>query len=285
LLVVTGSCSDTTAGGNRADTATDPNPVTAPAGETTSTVTGLRSTATELERITAGAEALASSLDRIDAASLALVDYVGRRYALSQLSGARVLAEQTIDGPAPSPDVALLRALVVPDSPPPTLAGTPESTIGDALSLALHCVQRPVGDDYPTRLRGLASDNGYGLTHAALALGWMRDLGCETAERNELLDEFADAMVVQLDQAARSGTVTDLTLELSGFLAYVEGAARFPVGWDDLVLAAQRADGGWGQDGPATETSWHTTLLALWTVAAVAGRGEPVPMLIGGASR
>ena len=52
-----------------------------------------------------------------------------------------------------------------------------------------------------------------------------------------------------------------------------------PDDWLDRILAAQRADGGWGE----RVSTWHTTLLAVWTVLAETEADREVDM-VGGAA-
>lgn len=77
-------------------------------------------------------------------------------------------------------------------------------------------------------------------------------------------------------ELASVGAVTDLALEQSAMLSYLGRTDQISSGWVERILAAQRADGGWGEfDGPST---WHMTMLAVWSLADLSGLGAGVPM-------
>ena len=242
-----------------------------PAATTTAARSASTSDDAALDR---GAAYLAGTFDKIDAVSLAIIDYVGRRFGLEQLATARSEAERRYPNEVMADDLALQR-LVIGGSPPPTdlSAASPTTRL---LATALHCDRRLPGQDYPDQLRSALQQGGFEATHAALALGWLRELGCSGPELSELSDEA--------DRALRSGfdggsEVVDLRVEQAAFREYLTSQPIDDAAWIDALRAAQRPDGGWGQNGPSSESSWHTTVLAMWDLAAATTRSEPIAMI------
>ena len=63
--------------------------------------------------------------------------------------------------------------------------------------------------------------------------------------------------------------------EQSAVLHYLGAGDQVPADWRNRVLAAQRTDGGWGE----RVSTWHMTLLAVWTLLAETGAGRGAQMV------
>lgn len=208
-----------------------------------------------------------------DPASLAFYDYLWRNWGLEQLSGAREAAQAM-----PRPDEgeqALFLRLVHPDDP------FPEVEPGDAfppMLWALHCDQEPPPPEFADRIADQVREGGaYDLSHAAYAIVWAGEIGCLAPDLTDLSAAIVDELVRELNAA----TVVDHdSLLLSVGLSYLGRADLVPQEWLATVLDAQRDDGGWAQDAGGDESSWHTTGVALWTLAAAVGPGEGEPLLV-----
>ena len=188
LAPACGSGTTTTSTTATASTATT---VDAPAPTATAT-------AADVDRaVAAGAASVAPQLGSIDVASASLFDYLYRNWGVEGLSGARPQAEQRAAAGGLVDDEALLERLVLADAPPPGIPTDTEPTTA-VLADALHCDRRPVDGD---RLAALAAGGGYDTTHAALALGWMQELGCPVpAElRGRVVDRMADELAGAAD--------------------------------------------------------------------------------------
>ncbi len=229
-------------------------------------------TAADVDRaVAAGAASVAPQLGSIDVASASLFDYLYRNWGVEGLSGARPQAEQRAAAGGLVDDEALLERLVLADVPPPGIPTDTEPTTA-VLADALHCDRRPVDGD---RLAALAAGGGYDTTHAALALGWMQELGCPVPAdlRGRVVDRMADELA-----ATSEDPVTDLAAEQSAMLVYLGAGDRVPAGWAGRLLEAQRPDGGWSEgDRPSF---WHLTLLAMWTLAGLSDPGSGAPVVL-----
>ena len=262
LAPACGSGTTTTSTTATASTATT---VDAPAPTATAT-------AADVDRaVAAGAASVAPQLGSIDVASASLFDYLYRNWGVEGLSGARPQAEQRAAAGGLVDDEALLERLVLADAPPPGIPTDTEPTTA-ALADALHCDRRPVDGD---RLAALAAGGGYDTTHAALALGWMQELGCPVPAdlRGRVVDRMADELADAADEP-----VTDLAAEQSAMLVYLGAGDRVPAGWAGRLLEAQRPDGGWSEGG--RPSFWHMTLLAMWTLAGLSDPGSGAPVVV-----
>jgi hypothetical protein len=213
-------------------------------------------------------------LGLIDVASASLFDYLYRNWGVAGLSGVREQAEQRARQGGLVDDEALLARLVLEGSAVPDIPEGTEPTT-EVLAAALHCDEREMDSADLGRLRRLVRGGEYETTHAALAIGWMGELGCPVPEG--LRQEAIDRVSAELTNSP-SGPITDLATEQSALLVYLGEASLVPDDWTTRVLNAQRPDGGWGEEpGPST---WHMTLLALWTLEGLRSSGTGVPMIL-----
>lgn len=221
-----------------------------------------------------GATFLGSKLHLIDPSTLGVVDYLGRNWRLAALAAARSVALE-----AGRPEDPVGRQLYRLVDPGARLARRPPVGVGGdehLMAQALHCDQVPLPGDYLDRVEQLSERDSYGLGHSLFALGWMKELGCGGRGRRALLvADITDRIVVEL---RRARTVTDPLLSLSAMVSYAGRSEDVPEAWIGRTLAAQLQDGSWRQDPRSRGHSWHTTLLAVWTLAAHRGLGQGVPM-------
>ena len=101
---------------------------------------------------------------------------------------------------------------------------------------------------------------GYYLTHALLAVIWMREYGGELGLPAELVDNLYRANAALISAEPR--TVNDLKLEAAAFLQLAGQGARVDGAFVDSVLLTQQRDGGWGKSRDG-RSDWHATILGL----------------------
>ncbi|HKY14666.1 MAG TPA: hypothetical protein VJM33_07045 [Microthrixaceae bacterium] len=255
------------------DDAADAPPRTTTTVEVTTTAAG--SAGADEPAVARGAASLADAIPTIDAASLMIVDYVYRNFGIDELVGARPAAEERLRQPDLADDEIILRRLVEFDAEPRAGLEDEGSPTTAALGTALHCDRVPPPAGYFDRLEELTANGGYDATHAGLAVGWMTDLGCGSAELDATTATVVDRIAA--DFAART-EVSDLTVEQSAVLCYLDACDRVPAAWADDVRAAQHDDGGWGPGS----SNWHMTMLAVWTLEALRGAGTGAPMVSAG---
>ncbi len=221
--------------------------------------------------LAAGGTWAASQLPGIDVASSSMFAFLHRNWGLAEVSTAAPTATARIGAGELDPEELLLLRLVdgvavAPEGPEPTERTT------RVLSRALQCDRTPLDAEDLVALDGLIDGGGYDTTHAALAVGWLHELGCGAETWTSLRNRTVERLTDEFDP---SGPVTDLALEQSATLLYLGAGEAVPEDWTVAVLAAQRDDGSWGDRAP----SWHMTLLALWTLLAADGPGLGVPMV------
>ena len=136
----------------------------------------------------------------------------------------------------------------------------------------LRCDLDPLTDADVIALDALVDGGGYDATHAALAVRWLDELGCEVADTAERHGRLVEGISTEL---ATADAVTDLAAEQSAVLHYLGAGDQVPADWRNRVLAAQRTDGGWGE----RVSTWHMTLLAVWTLLAETGAGRGAQMV------
>jgi hypothetical protein len=176
----------------------------------------------------------------------------------------------------PDPQKEYFRRLIDPDHHvTATELDRVEDVVDKVTTRALHCREVPLPHDYATRLRKLAVGGRYHLTHAALAMQWMRENGCGPVPQG------VESYVVDLMAAGvRAGDATDdLEIERATFLTYLGHPERVPDGFVLDLVRSQNPDGGWSIEagGPS---NWHPTLLALWFLLESEGGSNGRPMIV-----
>jgi hypothetical protein len=110
---------------------------------------------------------------------------------------------------------------------------------------------------------------GYYLTHALLAVIWMREYGGELGLSAELVDNLYRANAALI--SSEPTTVNDLKLEAAAFLELAGQGARVDRAFVDSVLLTQQRDGGWGKSRDG-RSDWHATILGLLLLLHVRSR-------------
>ena len=130
---------------------------------------------------------------------------------------------------------------------------------------ALYCDRLGLPATFADALGMAASQGGYALTHALLAWIWVQENGCKLVLPEGFVDRMigANAAIINEDPL----TINDLKLEAAAFLCMARESRRIHLGFVQRVVAIQNDDGGWGKPdegaGDPTESSWHSTILAL----------------------
>jgi hypothetical protein len=219
------------------------------------------------------ADYLRSRGTAIDPAVPFTLDYLSRRFGLAPF------AEQVVYARAEatrSPDLAALLPLLGDD---PGDVPSSDSRFQARLQQALRCAQMDTaGRD--ALLAAIEEDLGgshYLVSHAAIALQWMRELRCVPTDRDA---DLAARAVDGLALMAGTGPASEEpALQAIALLTYI-APDRLPE--RDVVVAvieAQRPDGSWARDGDAPHDIDHATMLALWFLLEVSGSpARDVPM-------
>ncbi len=226
------------------------------------------------EAVAAGTTFLRNQYGSIDIASLSLIAYIGRNWDVPGLAEAADAAAHRLETDTLDIEEEVMIRMARPDevaAPAPAGAFAPDSTT-TTLAAVLRCDEDPLDRAGLAALDRLAEGGGYQATHAALAVVWLDELVCPTEGSGQRRDELIESIA---DELAATDAVTDLGVEQSAVLHYIGAGDRVPADWLDRVLAAQRTDGGWGE----RVSTWHMTLLALWTIQAETQAGNGAPMV------
>jgi hypothetical protein len=137
------------------------------------------------------------------------------------------------------------------------------------------------------RLDAAIARGGYDATHVLLGLMWAREQGCAVASAARIGRAVA-SVAADLRPVDH---FTDLAAEQAAFLTYAGHAASVPTRWTEIVVTAQRLEGGWPSDSAGTEVArhgdadpsrpnWHSTGLALWWLLAHSHPNAPDPGMV-----
>ncbi len=203
----------------------------------------------------------AANLETTDAFTLAFVDYVGRRYGITEFAPARELARQkaATEQAESQPDLRLVNpsARVAPAA-----LTEPARPAFMLLRGGLACGDPGTPPDFEARLRAAIVASDYDLTHAALALGVEHELGCPPTGGPALRQQIVDALGRAIDPAA---PVDDLAVERMAAFAYLGG--QLPDAAVSAIVAAQRPDGSFA--APDDGTQRHLGAFAVWALASI----------------
>lgn len=187
-----------------------------------------------------------------------------RRYGLTWTAAQRA---GTLATAPPAAQLRLFGRLVDPGTrPDPADLATIANQSDRLLLAALYCDE--LGEATLDALAPWAEKGGADVSHGALALGWLLENGCvATGAAEPLRQRFLRGLAAE---AARV-PATDVGIETMAMLDYLGAAGRVESAWVDAVMAAQHADGGWGER-PDDASNDHTTTLALWVLLGASGR-------------
>lgn len=132
----------------------------------------------------------------------------------------------------------------------------------DAITMeALYCDIYPFDKDVVQKWLSALAKGGYDATHVPMAYRFSLDNECTIPGFTKDLEKRivdANLLLVKVEDG-----FSDLELEALTFLALINMEHVIEPHWVDLVVAAQRSDGGWA-DGSEGAVNPHATGLALW---------------------
>jgi hypothetical protein len=195
--------------------------------------------------------------------ALLWLDVMHRRFGIPQFADAlqrfdRVLAEQ----PQQLPLLRVFRRMADRDNP--LLLDDMDAVThpSDRLVVcALYCDRLGLSPSFFIEMLDKAANaGGYYLTHALLAVIWMREYGAEAELPAAFVENLYRANAALINADAR--TVSDVKLEAAAFLYFAGQGGRVDGTFIESVLRTQQRDGGWGKSRNGT-SDWHATILAL----------------------
>ncbi len=212
-----------------------------------------------LDRAIARAIAYADGITNV-ATLQALLQYVHRRFGVSEFADARARYDRAASAPA---DRVFRR--IIDRNTVAARADLAALTDTDLMvSAALYCDIIPLPPDYATVLGKARRAGGYSLTHVLLSLDLLRENGGTDVVTPGYEDSVARDVAALV---APWGPPTDLEIEAEALLYLVGRADLVQPGFADRLVKAQKADGGFSQTGHvAAASNWHASGLALWVL-------------------
>jgi hypothetical protein len=195
--------------------------------------------------------------------ALLWLDVMHRRFGIPQFADAlqrfdRVLAEP----PRELPVLRVFRRMADRDNPLRLEDMDAVTHPSDRLVVcALYCDRLGLSPSFfADMLDKAANAGGYYLTHALLAVIWMREYGGDVELPAAFFENLyrANAALINADAM----TVSDMKLEAAAFLYFAGQGARVDRTFVESVLRTQAGDGGWGKSRDG-RSDWHATILAL----------------------
>jgi hypothetical protein len=195
--------------------------------------------------------------------ALLWLDVMHRRFGIAQFADAlqrfdRVLVER----PKESPLLRVFRRMADRDNPLRLEDMDAVTHPSDRLVVcALYCDRLGLSPSFFAEMLDKAVNaGGYYLTHALLAVIWMREYGGEAALAEAFVENLYRANAALISADAR--TVSDMKLEAAAFLHLAGQGARVDQTFVESVVRTQARDGGWGKSRDG-RSDWHATILAL----------------------
>jgi hypothetical protein len=195
--------------------------------------------------------------------ALLWLEVMHRRFGIPQFADAlqrfdRVLAER----PKELPRLRVFRRMADRDNPLQPEDMDAITHPSDRLVVcALYCDRLGLSPSFfAEMLDQAAKAGGYYLTHALLAVIWMREYGRDVELPAAFVENLYRANAALISADARS--VSDVKLEAAAFLHFAAQGALVDRTFVESVLQTQARDGGWGKSRDG-RSDWHATILAL----------------------
>jgi hypothetical protein len=137
----------------------------------------------------------------------------------------------------------------------------------DILVPSLYCDIEKIPLHTESTIRTYSNQSGYTLTHAFLALLWMKDRGCLNESLSDLLKQTALSVSKEQNSSPLFG---DLFAERTAFLLYGDYKNLVHENWIKNIVDAQEYSGGWSTKQGSmifgTEENPHTSVLSMWAL-------------------
>jgi hypothetical protein len=216
--------------------------------------------------------------------ALMMLNVMYRRFGIEEFADALQRYDQILaQGSSEASRMRVFRRIADHDNP--LLVGDYQALTADVDFVtvpALYCDQVGLSAGYPVVLETAKSRGDYLLTHALLAWIWLQENGCEVSLPSSFIQDLyrANAALIGEDLV-----VDDLKLEAAAFLYLAGQGARVEDAFVDRVVAVQNDDGGWPVSSVKPgDSSWHSTILALFVLLHVEHPANSYPPMLAPAS-
>jgi hypothetical protein len=194
-----------------------------------------------------------------------IIDYLNRKYDLQfQYDSVEVFNKYN------HPDAGHIAYYYRLINPAKTISASKISAIDNErdkyLIEALYCDLFPTQNNTLETIRLEIEEGRYALTHAFLAIQWLKEKKCIDIEKIKELELLAIEKIYFL--AKQENYETDLGIEAVALLLYSGNKKYVSKDIINKIISVQKADGGWAYNPDKEKSNDHTTILALWALIA-----------------
>lgn len=217
--------------------------------------------------LTRGQENLVRSITQIAPFERLILDYLQRKYGLSQdLSASHTPIYPPVQGQGENLEQFLVfRRISYPDDLIRTLPTVVNDPIDKMMMAAAYCDRIKLPKDFVPLVRSNLAVGGYNLTHVIFAMKLLNDNGCAVPgiQNSNFRNEIATKVQTLITDPS---TAADLRYEAIAFLIDMGRVDLVQPSWISQIVSEQQIDGGWKQSQEAPTTSDHATILAFWAL-------------------
>lgn len=205
--------------------------------------------------------------DKIDAQSYLLLDYLIRKYEIPLSIDSRK-AKNAFNENNLNSSFTFFYRIIEPEAIKVVVPDTFNIPMEQSLVRALLCKEKPVDEKFLDFLEAQINSGGYPLTHAVIALIWLRENQCIINEKR-IKGMINTSINLLLELAKKERYNTDIGIEAMAVLCYTNNYKKVTPFMISEVLKVQKANGSWAHSPETTMTDEHTTILALWLLLGV----------------
>lgn len=205
--------------------------------------------------------------DKIDAQSYLLLDYLIRKYEIP-FSIDKGKVESAFTENELNSSFKLFYRIIAPPAITVVVPDTFNNPMEQSLISALMCKEKSVDEKFLDFLEQQINNGGYPLTHAVIALIWLRENQCLINEKR--MDGMISKSINSLLELAKKEKFnTDSGIEAMAVLCYSGNYKKIKPFMVSEVLKVQKANGSWAHSPETNVTDEHTTILALWFLLGI----------------
>jgi hypothetical protein len=202
---------------------------------------------------------LLKNKDTMDPTLRLILDFLQRKFDINnQFSGQVNHIETNADDPLAQNELKAIARIAYKDTLSNELGPNPSTT-----AIAANCDHIPLPADMSSLLQQEINRGTYDLTHAFLAMQFMKELDCTFSNSDALREQAITGMLSILNTEKSK---LDLRYQSMAFLLYAGKLTSIDPTWIDQIFTAQHSDGGWSLDQKDPKSDNFATVLAMWAL-------------------
>lgn len=226
---------------------------------------------TPRQAIDNGQQFLLENFEKIQPGQRLILDYLHRKFAINNhFSATSNEIEFKVANQAVRQELEMIRHFAYPEARAEKLSPSPS-----LVARAANCDQVSMPEDISSTFEREISKGGYNLTHAALGLQLIEELGCKLDGWQKLREQVIKKMLAVV---GGDSSTPDLRYECIAFLMYMGEYQAIKTDWINRIVADQQLDGSWLAEPTAVQGSDHATVLALWALLEYINPGVTEPI-------